>query len=395
MYKSFSYNQLKNCDLIVDALYEGGTIGNAGDDPITKILKCGNQGGFRYSGNFDRFDFPYVVIYSSFDDYDWPDSIDFQTGILTYYGDNKKPGHQLLDTPRKGNIILEKCFNFLHTGGQKCIKPLLVFGKGTKGRDTIFRGLAVPGGLGISSLDDLQSVWKFKENHRFQNYKALFTILDIPVISRAFLNQLEDGIIQGPHTPKPLNDFYAKLKYTPLISEKSIPIRLRQEQIPGTKEELDLLNLILDYFKHEPIKFELLAADLTKMLLKDVVEIDITRPWRDGGRDAIGKLRIGNPEAFILVDFAMEAKCYDYLKSYVGVREISRLISRIKHREFGILITTSYVHSQAYNEVVVDKHPVIIVSGRDIVRLLRENGLGNKKNLQSWLSKNIPLTIKI
>lgn len=394
MSKIIAYKDLWNCDLFIDAIYEGGVAGNAGDDPISKMLKCGNQGGFRYKGNYEKFDFPYVIMYSGFDDYDWPDSIDFQTGILTYYGDNKKPGHQILDTPKKGNLILEKSFNLLHTGSFKSVKPFLVFGKGVKGRDVIFRGLAIPGGLGLTSMDDLQSIWKFKDNHRFQNYKALFTILDVPVVTREFLVQLENGILEGPHTPKPLSDFYSSFKYKPLISEKSIPIRLKHEQLPKTNEEYNILNVVIDYFKPEPVKFELMAADITKMLLKEVIEIDITRPWRDGGRDAIGKFRIGNPEAFILVEFAMEAKCYDYLKSTVGVKEVSRLISRIKHREFGILVTTSFVHDQAYHEIVDDKHPVIIVSGGDIVRLLKENGLGNKTDLINWLQKAIPLTNK-
>ena len=34
----------------------------------------------------------------------------------------------------------------------------------------------------------------------------------------------------------------------------------------------------------------------------------------------------------------------------VGVKELARLISRIKHREFGVLVTTSYVNEQAYRE---------------------------------------------
>src|SRR5690606_40741748 len=52
-------------------------------------------------------------------------------------------------------------------------------------------------------------------------------------------------------------------------------------------------------------------------------------------RDAIGQLRIGSGPAAILVDFALEAKCYA-LESAVGVREISRLISRLRHRQFEI-----------------------------------------------------------
>jgi Restriction endonuclease len=40
----------------------------------------------------------------------------------------------------------------------------------------------------------------------------------------------------------------------------------------------------------------------------------------------------------------------------VGVKELARLISRIKHREFGVLVTTSYVNEQAYREVRDDGH---------------------------------------
>jgi hypothetical protein len=34
--------------------------------------------------------------------------------------------------------------------------------------------------------------------------------------------------------------------------------------------------------------------------------------------------------------------------SGVGVKGTSRLISRLRHRQFGVLITTSYLDSQAY-----------------------------------------------
>jgi hypothetical protein len=55
----------------------------------------------------------------------------------------------------------------------------------------------------------------------------------------------------------------------------------------------------------------------------------------------------------------MEAKCYSPNHS-VGVHEMSRLISRIKHRQFGALVTTSYVNNQAYKEVKEDQHPILI-----------------------------------
>jgi hypothetical protein len=56
------------------------------------------------------------------------------------------------------------------------------------------------------------------------------------------------------------------------------------------------------------------------------------------------------------------------------VREVSRLISRIRHREFGVLVTTSVVARQAYEEVREDRHPIIFLSGKDIANILTTNG---------------------
>ncbi len=70
----------------------------------------------------------------------------------------------------------------------------------------------------------------------------------------------------------------------------------------------------------------------------------------------------------------MEAKCYAENHS-VGVKEMSRLILRIRHRQFGVLVTTSFVHEQVYGEVLEDGHPILIVSATDIARVLRINGI--------------------
>ncbi len=51
---------------------------------------------------------------------------------------------------------------------------------------------------------------------------------------------------------------------------------------------------------------------------------------------------------------------------------MSRLISRIRYRQFGIMITTSYVDKQAYQEVVDDGHPILIVTATDIAGILRK-----------------------
>jgi len=105
-----------------------------------------------------------------------------------------------------------------------------------------------------------------------------------------------------------------------------------------------VLEAIHRHFKQAPFEFEKFAAWLVTLIDGNVREIDITRPWRDGGRDGVGLYAIGPTPSSIDVEFALEAKCYKPGGNGVWVKEMSRLISRLRHRQFGVLATTSYPH---------------------------------------------------
>ena len=49
------------------------------------------------------------------------------------------------------------------------------------------------------------------------------------------------------------------------------------------------------------------------------------------------------------------------------------------------MITTSYVDKQAYQEVVEDGHPILIVTATDIAQILKKNAI-NSSNINEWLS---------
>jgi hypothetical protein len=67
MAKVFSISELQTADLVIDAIYEGGTKGNSGDDVLGKLIPgAGNQGGFRSVGGWDSPRL--VILYSSMDD---------------------------------------------------------------------------------------------------------------------------------------------------------------------------------------------------------------------------------------------------------------------------------------------------------------------------------------
>lgn len=386
----FSVDELPSADLMIDAHYAGSRNGNSSDDPLTKLLNVSNQGGFRIRGK--REDPRLIVLLSSMEDLDWPDEIDLSTGTFVYYGDNKEPGRKLDETNRYGNNLLELIFTRHHSGERHLVPPILIFTKAGVYRDVIFRGLAVPGQIGSTHNDDLVAVWHTSKGQRFQNYKATFTILDLPHIPRAWIAAIVNGTVGADSEYAPLEwlKWVKTGQYTPLIAKRSQQVLSRKEQLPLTKDDLKMLSIIHEYFKADPYAFEACAAHLVRVCLPDIVELDLTRRYRDGGRDGIGKLRIGPAASAVLVDFAIEAKCYAVSNS-VGVRQVSRLISRLRHRQFGIMITTSWLNDQAYKEIVEDGHPVMILSGRNVVDLVRQTGLNDCEAVTRWLELSFPL----
>jgi hypothetical protein len=59
--------------------------------------------------------------------------------------------------------------------------------------------------------------------------------------------------------------------------------------------------------------------------------------------------------------------------------------------QFGVLVTTSYVHVQAYQEIREDDHPVVILAGRDVVEILKRSGYDTVAAVSRFLNKSYPL----
>jgi hypothetical protein len=401
--KIIPFNELGNCDLVIDAVYEGGIKGNIGDDPISKIFPVGNQGGFRFSGTIEKIN--YIILYTSGEDVDWPDTIDTETGIFKYYGDNKSPGTELHDTKKKGNWILKTLFESMSAENNPriTIPPIFIFRKfptPKSSRSVQFKGLCVPGTNQRSPIDNLVAVWKTSNGFRFQNYAAYFTILDIALIKTSWLESLTNGQFLTIDTPTPFKQWINNGIYHPLTSKKTVGIRTIEEQMPQNKIEKVLLQSIFEYFITEPTLFEFFAADLYHMTSPSIIIDEVTSRTLDGGRDALGRLKLGIDKDPIFVEFALEAKCYnpglnEHKTNTVGVKETSRLISRIRNRQYGVLVTTSAISKQAYEEVRKDGHPIILLSGGDIVKILIDKGINSRTILIKYLIDNYKKSIRI
>ena len=378
---------LSRTDLIVDQVYGGSREGNASDDPLPQLLGVDSGAGFRHLGKRPSIEtLKLLVLKSNFKDPDWPDNLNFETGLFTYYGDNKTVG-EIHDTPRQGNLILRNLFDARHSSAAfKHFPAIFLFGGTGEYRDVRFLGLAVPGAQNLGPDDDLVAIWRAKgiENQRFQNYKASFTVLDVRTVKRDWIDDIQNGCaVLSDHAPKTWLDWVKHRKYVSLYAPHTIEIRSKEQQLPGKKADLKLIFSIYEKFKANPFGFENCAVEIARLLMRDIGHCKTTRPWRDGGRDAVGIYRIGSGESSIDVEFALEAKCYKPGKS-VKVKELSRLLSRIRHRQFGILVTTSYLSSQAYKELKEDGHPVVLISASDIVKVLKER-IGSLYSIKTWL----------
>ena len=388
------FEKLSSADLIVDTIYEGGKISGKGSEVLSKLMPgCSNSGGFRKVMRKDGSGLPaYVVLYTSMSELAWPDFLDEETGIFRYYGDNRSPGKSLLDTPRKGNQLLELVFDCLNSkdGSIKNIPPFFIYKRTGNGWDVQFLGLAAPGNPKLSPDKDLVAFWRTIDEQRFQNYEAYFTVLNTVLpIDRRWLEALiydHDNSLQ--YAPTVWKRFIAKGRngIEPLIAKRLPKVPDSYTQLQCNNEGSVCVEKIRKHYKDNPYGFEMCAKSLIEKMDDKFQDFNLTRPWRDGGRDALGYYVIGNGSKAnypLRIDCALEAKCYQKNHA-VGVKEMSRLISRIRYRQFGIMVTTSYVHKQAYEEVIEDGHPILIVTASDIAKILRESMISSS-DVDEWL----------
>jgi len=283
--RTICFEDLPTADLIVDARYLGGTAGTMRDDPIAQLVDVGNQGGFRYKGSPRQGTVKLAVLYTSRAEVDWPDALDVQTGVLTYYGDNRTPGRDLHDTHRGGNLLLREVFAAAHgtSADRQKVPPFLLFEKAAPGRAVRFRGLLAPGASTLSADDELAAIWRSREGQRFQNYRARFTVLDVPTVPRSWLRSVLAG---EPTTtdqcPAAWKDWVESRAYSPLVAPTTAVVRSKMQQQPTDEAGRDILESIHQYFAGWPQGFEECAVAIWRMIAPSTGRCDVTRPSRDG-----------------------------------------------------------------------------------------------------------------
>lgn len=175
------------------AVYLGGVGKGTKGEVISKLIRSSdgvtgiaNVGGFRISGGnpLPRL----VVLTSNGMRTEWPDKFNCESGVLTYFGDNKKSLDHL-NTPRKGNRILSEVFSALTEGRlrREELPIFLHFEKYGRSKDWRFSGQFVPGAPSIPKIEWLRLL---KSNLGVPNFCATFQRLGTATITRPWLDDV-------------------------------------------------------------------------------------------------------------------------------------------------------------------------------------------------------------
>lgn len=386
-------------ELRVDAAYRNTNDWKQPQDVFNRFFRftdgkgINNTSGFRpkskVAAESDILHCAFCVLVTNFGETEWPDSLDYENGIFTYYGDNRSPGRRIDETRVGGNRLLQHVFSLLHVGRRSEIPPFLCFEKykNDQGTQMRFLGLACPGGQRFSSLEDLVAVWRVKDATRFQNYRAIFTILREETVSHAWLQDLVQNTASANslHCPETWRKWVNLGTYTPLKCSRQATPRTRQQQLPQSAAERRVLEQVIRELSDR--EFEYFAAELVQLMDDRFTNVTVTRAVRDGGRDVISNYRVGHDLHQVMLNAYIEAKQWK-TDSAVGVKPMMRLIARLKHRDVGVFVTTSYFEQQVQEELIEDRHPVLLISGGDIARLLIQAELGSpgtENKLNEWL----------
>lgn len=160
--------------------------------------------------------------------------------------------------------------------------------------------------------------WRTLKGKRFQNYEAYFTILNTgeKAIPRKWIESL---IYEHDENLKYAPEVWQKFvregrnRIEALKAPRIIKVPSKYEQLQSDIEGNKCLNYIRAYYKSNPYDFEKCATDIISKMDTNFIDFSLTRPWRDGGRDAVGYYSIssgGKANHPLKIDCALETKCY-------------------------------------------------------------------------------------
>ena len=181
----------------------------------------------------------------------------------------------------------------------------------------------MPGNPHIPPDRDLVSFWRSKGNERFQNYEAYFTILDEGEIRKEWIHDLlydHSNLRYAPHKWKKYIK-EGKEGIVALSAKSVIEMPTKYQQMQTNEDGRLCLSMIREFCNGKRSQiFEQCAVDIVSKMDAHFKSCEITRPWRDGGRDAARCAGTGNCRRS--AQQKVDSDCVDSLSGGCGGRRM-------------------------------------------------------------------------
>ena len=317
----------------------------------------------------------------------WHDELSPERGHVRYYGDNKATvGVHPLAAP--GNRAVLDEFP-LYTAASRAERlraaPMLFFeGLVHEGRAKGFWRF-----IGVGLVERAELVTQIDPRGRwFVNYVFDCALLDLSkealqvpwewiAARRDPTKSLEDALQLAPASwqswveqgPKALERVRQRINKSVLISQSD------QRPIAGTAAEAALRAVVGHYKRTGAFagvgehRFEGLASEVVGTFLKDSGQYRpgwITKRAGDGGVDFVSRLDVGSGLGALKLVVLGQAKCVSEAAPPASGLDLARTVARLDRGWVGAFVTTGFFSEQAQREVIGDRFPLMLLSGRHV-----------------------------
>ena len=148
-----------------------------------------------------------------------------------------------------------------------------------------------------------------------------------------------------------------------------------QRPLPGTPAETALKTVVSHYKRtgaYEGIgehRFEGLASEVVGTFLKESGHYRpgwITKRSGDGGIDFVSRLDVGSGIGGLKLVVLGQAKCVASTAPPASGMDLARTVARLDRGWVGAFVTTGHFSEQAQREVIGDRFPLMLLSGRHV-----------------------------
>jgi hypothetical protein len=144
---------------------------------------------------------------------------------------------------------------------------------------------------------------------------------------------------------------------------------------PGTPADTALRTVITHYKRLGPFsgvgehRFEGLASEVVGTHLRESGQYHpgwITKRAGDGGIDFVSRLDLGLGPGSLKLVVLGQAKCVSVESPAASGLDLARTVARLDRGWVGAFVTTGFFSEQAQREVLADRFPLLLLSGRHV-----------------------------